>query len=56
MFKNGEQISDIAIVLQQPRSTISDIITRFREAGKVDNRPRSGRPRAMDNLMRNLLL
>ena len=38
-------------VLQQPRSTISDIIRRFREAGTVlvENRPRSGRPRAMDD-------
>ena len=44
LFKNGEKISDIARVLQQPRSTISDIIRRFREAGTVENRPRSGRP------------
>jgi transposase len=49
LFKNGENISDIARVLQQPRSTISDIIRRGREAGTVENRPRSGRPRAMDD-------
>ena len=49
MFKNGEKISDITRVLQQPRSTISDIISRFRKAGTVENRPRSGRPRAMDD-------
>jgi transposase len=49
LFKNGEKISDIARVLQQPKSTISDIIKRFREAGTVENRPRSGRPRAMDD-------
>jgi len=48
LFKNGEKISDIARVLQQPRSTISYIIKRFREAGTVENHPRSGRPRAMD--------
>ena len=47
--KNGEKISDIARVLQQPRSTISDIIRRFRKAGTVENRPRSGRPPAMDD-------
>ena len=44
LFKNGEKISDIARVLQQPRSTISDIIRRFKEAGTVENRMRSGRP------------
>jgi len=44
LFKNGEKISDIAKVLQQPRSTISSIIRRFRESGTVENRPRSGRP------------
>ena len=44
LFKNGEQISGIARVLQQPRSTISSIIRRFREAGSIENRPRSGRP------------
>ena len=49
LFKNGGKISDIARVLQQPRSTISDIIRRFREAGTVENRPRSGRPPAMDD-------
>jgi len=49
LFKNGENIADIARILQQPRSTISDIIKRFREAGTVENRPRSGRPRAMDD-------
>jgi transposase len=49
LFKNGEKISDIARVLQQPKSTISDIIKRFREAGTVENRPRSGRPCAMDD-------
>jgi transposase-like protein len=44
LFKNGEHISDIARVLQQPRSTIASIIRRFREAGTVENRPRSERP------------
>jgi transposase len=34
--------------LQQPRSTISDIIKRLREAGTVENRPRSGRQELMD--------
>jgi transposase-like protein len=43
LFRNGEKISDIARVLQQPRSTISDIRI-FREAGTVKNRLRSGRP------------
>ena len=49
LSKNGENISDIARVLQQPKSTISDIIRRRREAGTVENRPRSRRPRAMDD-------
>ena len=40
LFKNGEKISNIARVLQQPRSKISDIIRRFREAGTAENRPR----------------
>ena len=48
LLRNGEKISDIARVLQQPRSTISDIRI-FREAGTVKNRPRSGRPPAMDD-------
>ena len=48
LFKNGEKISDIARVLQSPRATISSII-RCREAGTVENRPQSGRPRAMDD-------
>ena len=48
LFKNGEKISDIARVLQQPRSTISDIIRRFKETGTVENRMRSGRPHTMD--------
>jgi transposase len=45
LFKNGENISDIARILQQPRSTISDIIKRFREAGTSEIRktPRHGR-------------
>jgi transposase len=43
-----KKISDIARVLQQPRSTISDIIKRLREAGTVENRPRSGRQELMD--------
>jgi len=46
LLKNGEKISDIARVLQQPRYTISDII---RKAGTVENRPRSGRLPAMDD-------
>ena len=38
LFKNGETISDIARVLQQPRSTKKpSIIRRFREAGTVEN-------------------
>ena len=41
LLKNGENISDIARILQQPRSTISDIIKRFREAGTVKNHQRS---------------
>ena len=49
LLKNGEKISEIARVLQQPKSTISDIIRRFREAGTVENRPRSGRPPTMDD-------
>jgi transposase len=49
LLKNGEKISDIARVLQQPRSAISDIIRRFRKAGTVENRSRSGRPPAMDD-------
>jgi transposase len=44
LLKNGEKISEIARVLQQPISTISDIIRRFREAGTVENCPRLGRP------------
>jgi transposase len=48
LFRNGEKISDIARVLQQPRSTISDIRI-FREAGTVKNRPRSGRPPAIND-------
>jgi transposase len=47
--KEKEMSPDIARVLQQPRSTISYIIRRFREAGTVENRPRSGRPRAVDD-------
>ncbi|CAC5420358.1 unnamed protein product [Mytilus coruscus] len=47
LFRNGEKISDIARILQKPRSTISGIIRRFQDAGTIENRPRSGRPRAM---------
>jgi transposase len=47
--KEKEMSPDIARVLQQPRSTISYIIRRFREAGTVENRPRSRRPRAVDD-------
>ena len=49
LFKSGENIADIARILQQPRSTISDIIKRFREAGTVENHQISGRTRAMDD-------
>jgi transposase len=49
LFKNKEKISDIAWVLQQPRSIKSDIIRRFREAGTVENCLRLGRPAAMDD-------
>ena len=49
LLKNGEKISDIARVLQQPRSTISYIIRRLREAGTVEHRPRSERLRAVDD-------
>ena len=31
LFKSGENIADIARILQQPRSTISNIIKRFRK-------------------------
>ncbi|CAC5358586.1 unnamed protein product [Mytilus coruscus] len=47
LFRNGEKISDIARILQKPRSTISGIIRRFQDAGTIENRPRSGSPRAM---------
>ena len=40
---------DIARVLQQPRSTISYIIRRFREAGTVEHRPRSERLLTVDD-------
>ena len=47
--KEKEMSPDIARVLQQPRSTISYIIRRFREAGTVEHRPRSERLRAVDD-------
>jgi hypothetical protein len=47
--KEKEMSPDIARVLPQPRSTISYIIRRFREAGTVEHRPRSERLRAVDD-------
>jgi hypothetical protein len=45
----GMQISDIARVLQQPRSTISDIIRRFKESYEIRKTPHHGLPTVGEN-------
>ncbi|CAI9609498.1 unnamed protein product [Staurois parvus] len=43
----NKSICEISLVLNIPRSTVSGIITKWKQLGKTETQPRSGRPRKM---------
>lgn len=58
--KDGRSTRDIARSLKLPRSTVHYCVTRFKETGSGDSKPRSGRPRVTDkrhdNRMKRLVV
>ena len=43
-YQNIKNIRKLAQIFKIPKSTICDILKRFRERGDIENRPRTGRP------------
>ena len=48
MRNEGYTLQYIADTLNVPRGTFSDVVVRFKQRGSIENKPRSGRPRALD--------
>jgi transposase len=58
--EQGRSVRDIASLLKVPRSTVHRCVTRFKQTGSGEIKPRSGRPRVTDrrhdNRMRRLVM
>jgi transposase len=48
LYQNGEKIADIAQAVNKSLSSIYRVIRKFQNSGSLENRPRSGRPRLID--------
>lgn len=44
LYQRGEKISNIARILEIPRSTVDSVVIKFRDRGNVENIKRPGRP------------
>lgn len=44
-YNEGKSVRDIEKAVGRPKSTVSDVIQRYRETKSVENKPKSGRPK-----------
>ncbi|CAI9564991.1 unnamed protein product [Staurois parvus] len=51
----NKSIREISLLLNIPRSTVSDIITKWRQLGTTATQPQSGRPRKMTERGQHML-
>ncbi|CAI9616949.1 unnamed protein product [Staurois parvus] len=51
----NKSICDISLLLNIPRSTVSGIITKWKQLGTTATQPRSGRPRKMTERGQHML-
>jgi transposase len=56
MLENGARQVDVALLFNVTQSVISRLYQRYRESGTVEERPRTGRPRATNNREDRLLV
>src|SRR5579859_6691344 len=49
LSKGGHSVRDISKILNQPKSTVQDVITKYKKENKTDAAPRSGRPAALSD-------
>lgn len=46
--KDGKSLAEIAKVVKRPRSSVQYVIQQFEKTKTIANKPRSGRPRKID--------
>ncbi|CAI9555638.1 unnamed protein product, partial [Staurois parvus] len=51
----NKSICEISLLLNIPRSTVSDIITKWKQLGTTATQPRSGRPCKMTEWVQHML-
>ncbi|CAI9545532.1 unnamed protein product, partial [Staurois parvus] len=51
----NKSISGISLLLNIPRSTVSSIVTKWKQLGTTATHPRSGRPRKMTEWSQHML-
>ena len=44
-FEEGKTVREISRLIGKPKSTVHDIIKRYRDRKSVENKPKSGRPK-----------
>jgi transposase len=47
LSKGGHSVRNISKILDKPKSTVQDVITKYNEKNRMDATPRSGRPLAL---------
>lgn len=47
LSKGGHSVRNISKILDKPKSTVQDVITKYNEENRTDSAPRSGRPPAL---------
>ena len=48
-YEAGKSYSEIGRMFQLNRATVYAVVTRYRERGDIENRPRSGRKKKLDD-------
>src|SRR6516162_8647292 len=47
LSKGGHSVRNVSEILDKPKSTVQDVITKYNEENRTDTAPKSGRPPAL---------